>query len=157
MRVPLEEVCLHIRKLQLGLCKEFLGRMVQPPHAHAIEAAVSALTNIGAITEDESLTPLGHHLAGLPVDCRIGKLLLVGTILGCLSSILTVAACLSYKTPFASSYEERDAADRCKAALCFQNSNTIASGQFSDHLAMVAAPSTARMSLSATATMTQHL
>ena len=139
MRVPLEEVCLHIRKLQLGLCKEFLGRMVQPPHAHAIEAAVSALTNIGAITEDESLTPLGHHLAGLPVDCRIGKLLLVGTILGCLSSILTVAACLSYKTPFASSYEERDAADRCKAALCFQNSNTIASGQFSDHLAMVAA------------------
>ncbi|QDZ19660.1 P-loop-containing nucleoside triphosphate hydrolase [Chloropicon primus] len=139
MRVPLEEVCLHIRKLQLGLCKEFLGRMVEPPHSHAIDAAVSALTNIGAITEDETLTPLGDHLAGLPVDCRIGKLLLLGTILGCLSSILTVAACLSYKTPFASSYEERDAADRCKAALCFSNSNTIASGQCSDHLAMVAA------------------
>ena len=139
MRVPLEEVCLHIRKLQLGLCKDFLGRMVQPPHSHAIDAAVSALTNIGAISEDETLTPLGHHLAGLPVDCRIGKLLLLGTILGCLSSILTVAACLSYKTPFASSYEERDAADRCKAALCLEKTNTIASGQCSDHLAMVAA------------------
>ena len=139
MRVPLEEVCLHIRKLQLGLCKEFLGRMVEPPHSHAIDAAVSALTNIGAITADETLTPLGDHLAGLPVDCRIGKLLLLGTILGCLSSILTVAACLSYKTPFASSYEERDAADRCKAALCLPTTKTIASGQCSDHLAMVAA------------------
>jgi ATP-dependent RNA helicase DHX29 len=139
MRVPLEEVCLHIRKLQLGLCQDFLGSMVQPPHWKAIDAAVKALMDIGALTEDESLTPLGHHLAGLPVDCRIGKLLLLGSILGCLSSILTVAACLSYKTPFASSFEERDAADRCKAALCFQKSNTIASGQCSDHLAMVAA------------------
>lgn len=139
MRVPLEEVCLHIRKLNLGRCKEFLQKMVQPPTENAIDASLLSLANIGAMTEDETLTPLGHHLSGLPVDCRIGKLLLVGSILGCTSSILTVAACLSYKSPFAASYEARDAADRAKAAMCLAGSKTVAAGQFSDHLAMIAA------------------
>lgn len=40
------------------------------------------------------LTPLGYHLAHLPMDARVGKLLLVGAILQCLDPILTIAAAL---------------------------------------------------------------
>lgn len=40
------------------------------------------------------LTPLGYHLAHLPMDARVGKLLLVGAFLQCLDPILTIAAAL---------------------------------------------------------------
>lgn len=40
------------------------------------------------------LTPLGYHLAQLPMDARVGKLLLVAAILQCLDPILTIAAAL---------------------------------------------------------------
>ncbi len=41
-----------------------------------------------------SLTVAGHHLAALPVDARVGKLLLLSASLGCLAPALTIAACL---------------------------------------------------------------
>jgi hypothetical protein len=59
----------------------------------------------------------GHHLAQLPVDAKIGKLLLLGASLGCLGPCLTVGACLSYRGPFAGGFEQQDAAARAKAAL----------------------------------------
>ena len=82
--------------------------------------------------------PAGHHLAALPVDARIGKLLLLSASLGCLAPALTIAACLSYKSPF-SGGTQQDAADRARAALAAPGSGTIAAGQQSDHLLMVAA------------------
>ena len=58
-------------------------------------------TQVGALDDAEELTALGHHLAALPVDVRVGKLLLLGASFGCLDPILTIAAALSYKSPFA--------------------------------------------------------
>ena len=49
----------------------------------------------------------GHHLAQLPVDARVGKLLLLSASLGCLAPALTMAACLSYKSPFSTSYAQQ--------------------------------------------------
>lgn len=59
----------------------------------------------------------GHHIAQLPVDARVGKLLLIGTALGCLAPVLTIAACLSYKSPFQSSYDQQDAMEKARAGL----------------------------------------
>lgn len=59
----------------------------------------------------------GRHLSQLPVDAGVGKLLVLGAALGCLSTCLTVAACLSYRTPFASSPEQQDAAGRVRQAM----------------------------------------
>jgi HrpA-like RNA helicase len=50
----------------------------------------------------ESLTPLGVHLSLLPVDVRIGKLILLGAIFGVCDECLTIAAVLSYRSPFLS-------------------------------------------------------
>ena len=55
----------------------------------------------------------GHHLARLPVDPRIGKLLLLAAVAGCLAPALSVAAALSYKSPFLSD----DAATQAKRAI----------------------------------------
>ena len=53
-----------------------------------------------ALDDKEDLTPLGYHLAKLPIDPYSGKMLLFGAMFSCLDPILTIAACLSYKDPF---------------------------------------------------------
>ena len=53
-----------------------------------------------ALDGSEALTPLGVHLARLPVEPHIGKMILFGALLGCLDPVLTIAASLSFKDPF---------------------------------------------------------
>ena len=122
VRVPLEELVLQIHLLGLGPAAPFLSRVLEPPPARAVEAALVSLRSVGALEAlsrknadadddddeegeyenqlEERLTPLGRHLAQLPVDARVGKLLLMGALLGALSPALTIAACLSHKPPF---------------------------------------------------------
>lgn len=56
--------------------------------------------DLNALDRSEALTPLGFHLARLPVEPHIGKLILFGALLGCLDPVLTIAASLSFKDPF---------------------------------------------------------
>ena len=59
------------------------------------------MTQLGALDENEILTPLGFHLAKLPVgNIRIGKMLIYGSLLRCASPVLDIAAILSCKNPF---------------------------------------------------------
>jgi ATP-dependent RNA helicase DHX36 len=53
-----------------------------------------------ALDENEDLTPLGYHLAKMPVDPQTGKMLLFGAVFSCLDPILTIAASLNFKDAF---------------------------------------------------------
>lgn len=144
LRVPLVELGLQIKLLRLGNIAAFLEKALEPPQPDAVTSAVSTLREVGAINDEEEITALGHHLAALPVDVRIGKMMLYGAVLGCASPVLTVAACLSYKSPFVAPKDQREAAERAKQDLVAERSDknlpiSIASGQHSDHLCMVAA------------------
>lgn len=106
-RVPLEEVCMSI--LASGFannCMEFLDQAPQPPSKESVEAAINVLYDVGAIASksdarhSEHLTPLGKHLAKLPVDVKLGKMLIYGALFQCIDPILTIAASLSSKSPF---------------------------------------------------------
>lgn len=79
-----------------------LSRLIEPPRTESLQASKLRLQDLGALTPDEKLTPLGYHLASLPVDVRIGKLMLFGTIFRCLDPALTIAASLAFKSPFVS-------------------------------------------------------
>lgn len=46
---------------------------IEPPSKENVTTAIKRLENVGALDQDENLTPLGHHLASLPVDVRIGQ------------------------------------------------------------------------------------
>lgn len=48
----------------------------------------------------EELTPLGYHLARMPVDPHVGKVLLFGAIFSCIDPIATIAASLGFKDAF---------------------------------------------------------
>ncbi|XP_042024342.1 DExH-box ATP-dependent RNA helicase DExH7, chloroplastic-like [Salvia splendens] len=141
LRMPLTELCLQVKLLSLGSIKQFLSMALEPPKEEAIASAVSLLYEVGAVEGDEQLTPLGHHLARLPVDVLIGKMILYGGIFGCLSPILTISAFLSYKSPFVYPKDERENVERAKLALLADQSgggvDTFV--RQSDHLLMMVA------------------
>ncbi|KAL2339337.1 hypothetical protein Fmac_013783 [Flemingia macrophylla] len=143
LRMPLVELCLQIKLLSLGYIKPFLSEALEPPKVEAMESAISLLYEVGALEGDEELTPLGHHLAKLPVDVLIGKMMLYGAMFGCLSPILSVAAFLSYKSPFVYPKDERQNVERAKLTLLNDKldgpGNTNDSGHQSDHLLMMKA------------------
>ncbi|KAG2302509.1 hypothetical protein Bca52824_031160 [Brassica carinata] len=128
LRMPLVELCLQIKLLGLGHIKPFLSKALEPPSEGAITSAISLLHEVGAVERDEELTPLGHHLAKLPVDVLIGKMLLYGGIFGCLSPILSIA---------------KQNVDRVKLALFSKNmeksSELNNNDKQSDHLLMMVA------------------
>jgi len=103
-RVPLEEVCLGI--ISVGFannCMDFLLQAPQPPAEESVQTALALLEEVGAIFfngSKEMLTPLGKHLAKIPVHVKLGKMLIFGALFKCVDSILTVAASLSSKSPF---------------------------------------------------------
>ncbi|KAK6945466.1 Helicase-associated domain, partial [Dillenia turbinata] len=117
LRMPLVELCLQIKLLSLGSIKSFLSKAIEPPREEAIVSAITLLYEVGAIEGDEVLTPLGHHLAKLPVDVLIGKMMLYGAIFGCLSPILSISASLSYKSPFVYPKDERQNVEQAKLAI----------------------------------------
>lgn len=76
---------------------------MDPPQPQSISNAVSLLRKIGAChPSDHVLTPLGQHLASLPVNVKIGKMLIYGAILGCLEPIVCLMMQRSHKRLFVS-------------------------------------------------------
>lgn len=141
-RSPLEELVLQVKLLQTspaGNAAEpaaaFLSRAVEAPLAAAVDAAVCLLTDIGALGERERLTPLGKHLAALPLHPRVGKMLLFAALFQCLDPVLTVAASAAARSPFVTPVDpaQRRGADAARRQFA------DAAGGSSDHLAVVSA------------------
>ncbi|CAA7020316.1 unnamed protein product [Microthlaspi erraticum] len=131
IRTPLQELCLHIKSLQVGSIGSFLAKALQPPDALAVENAIELLKTIGALDDIEALTPLGRHLCTLPVDPNIGKMLLIGAIFQCVNPALTIAAALAYRSPFVLPLNRKEEADEAK--------RYFAGDSCSDHIALVKA------------------
>ncbi|KAM4627484.1 LOW QUALITY PROTEIN: ATP-dependent DNA/RNA helicase DHX36 [Polymixia lowei] len=129
MRTPLEELCLQIKILKLGSIAEFLRKALDPPTEKAVGLAIKHLIDLNALDRSENLTPLGFHLARLPVEPHIGKLILFGALLGCLDPVLTIAASLSFKDPFFIPLGKEKVADMRR--------KTLSRNSKSDHLTIV--------------------
>ncbi|XP_040284062.1 ATP-dependent DNA/RNA helicase DHX36 isoform X1 [Bufo bufo] len=100
VRTPLEELCLQVKILKLGGIDSFLQKVMDPPSREAILLAITHLIELNALDRREELTPLGFHLARMPVEPHIGKMILFGALFCCLDPVLTIAASLSFKDPF---------------------------------------------------------
>ncbi|XP_004678377.1 PREDICTED: ATP-dependent RNA helicase DHX29 [Condylura cristata] len=126
LRVPLEELCLHIMKCNLGSPENFLSNALDPPQLQVISNAMNLLRKIGACELNEpKLTPLGQHLAALPVNVKIGKMLIFGAIFGCLDPVATLAAVMTEKSPFTTPIGRKDEADLAKSALAMADSDHL--------------------------------
>lgn len=99
LRLPLQELCLYTKHLAPGNTPiaEFLDRAIEPPSNAVTRNAVQLLKTIDALDPWEDLTELGAHLLDLPVEPRLGKMLLYAVVLKCLDPILTIVCSLAYK------------------------------------------------------------
>ncbi|XP_049875313.1 putative ATP-dependent RNA helicase DHX57 [Pectinophora gossypiella] len=127
-RIPLEQLLLKIKILPLFQdmsVHEVLGKTIEPPSKPNIDGALLRLRDVGAVDTAFALTPLGRHLAALPVDVRIGKLMLFGAIFCCVDSALTMAACLSHKNPFVAPFGKKSEADAKRREFACSNSDQL--------------------------------
>ncbi|XP_045500588.1 ATP-dependent DNA/RNA helicase DHX36 [Colias croceus] len=99
-RSNLLEPVLMVKKLRLGMAVEAFQMVPSQPAKSTVEWAVRHLQKCGALDDKEILTPLGWHLARLPIHPAAGKLLLLGALFGCLDRAASVAAVWSFKDPF---------------------------------------------------------
>ncbi|XP_038057794.1 ATP-dependent DNA/RNA helicase DHX36-like [Patiria miniata] len=129
LRTPLDELCLQIKSLKLGRVHDFIQKALQQPDPRAVDLALESLVQMNALDDREKLTPLGYHLARLPVSPTIGRMILFGAMFCCLDPILTVAASLSFKDPFVIPLGKEKMADAQR--------KLIAEDTYSDHLMLV--------------------
>ncbi|XP_071450154.1 ATP-dependent DNA/RNA helicase DHX36-like [Hetaerina americana] len=131
LRSRLEDVILQLKVLRLGKVRPFLQKVMDPPDPRAIELSLKLLHTLNALDEDEHLTPLGFHLAHLPIDPQPGKMILLGAIFSCVDPILSVAASLGFKDAFIIPLGKEREVDQKKRQL--------AKGCKSDHLVVAEA------------------
>ena len=96
-RTNLASVILQLLALNLGDVAEF--PFLDPPKPDAIKDGYQTLFELGAVTEDRQLTELGRRLSKLPVDPRIGRIILAGHEENCLREILIIASILEIQDP----------------------------------------------------------
>ncbi|XP_015520709.1 3'-5' RNA helicase YTHDC2 [Neodiprion pinetum] len=135
LRLPLQELCLYTKHLAPGNTPiaEFLDRALEPPSNAVTRNAVQLLKTIDALDPWEDLTELGSHLLDLPVEPRLGKMLLYAVVLKCLDPILTIVCSLAYKDPFLLPSQPSQ-----KRAATLSRKD-FSAGTYSDHMAVLRA------------------
>jgi ATP-dependent helicase HrpA len=109
LRSSLAGVILRMKSLRLTDVESF--PFIEPPPAKAISDGYALLQELGALDDDNKLTKVGEALAKLPLDPRIGRMLVAARDLGCLSEVLVIAAGLSTQDPRERPQERQQAAD----------------------------------------------
>lgn len=114
-RVPLEQLCLSVKAMKgIGDVATFLAHTITPPESIAVQGALHFLHRVGALDHDR-LTALGRYLSMIPADLRCAKLMIYGSIFGCMDPCISIAAILTVKSPFVLPRDKREEADAARA------------------------------------------
>lgn len=73
---------------------QFLDGFLDAPSNASVDRALQVLHSLNAIDREQNITALGKHIAELPLDVRLAKLLIFGAVLQCVDPVLTIAACM---------------------------------------------------------------
>ncbi len=97
LRSSLASVILRMKSLRLTDVETF--PFIEAPQGRAIADGYQLLQEIGAVDDTNELTPLGRKLAKLPLDPRVGRMILAAVDNVCLTEMLIVASALSTQDP----------------------------------------------------------
>lgn len=114
LRTRLHDTILNLKLLGFQNVMEFLCALIDVPNSIVIQNSIDLLKRISALTTTETLTPLGYHLAKLPVEPQAGKMILLAAFFSCLDPITSIAASLSYKDAFYTVMGKEQETDRAK-------------------------------------------
>ena len=135
LRTSLASVILQMASLGLGAVEDF--PFLDAPDRRAVRDGVALLVEIGALAQDRGtadaapassqyrLTGIGRDLARLPIDPRLGRMLLEAERLGCASEVLVIVAALSIQDVRERPAEHQGAADASHARLADPHSDFI--------------------------------
>ncbi|MBT9529769.1 MAG: ATP-dependent RNA helicase HrpA, partial [Pseudomonas sp.] len=113
LRTNLAAVILQMLHLRLGAIEQF--PFIEAPDGKAISDGFNLLQELSAVNREGQLTPLGRQLARLPVDPRLGRMLLEGAKQGSLQEVLIIASALSVQDVRERPPERQQAADQAHA------------------------------------------
>jgi ATP-dependent helicase HrpA len=123
-RTNLAAVILQMTALRLGRVDDF--PFMDPPDRRYVRDGYQLLSEIGALDASERLTPVGRQLARLPLDPRIGRMLIASDEHGCVAEVLTITAALSINDPRERPLESRDNADAAHKVFADKRSDFVA-------------------------------
>ena len=122
-RTNLAAVILQMKALRMGELDAF--PLIDPPKPDAVRDGYRTLFELGAIDEQQELTEIGRRLSRLPVDPRIGRMILAGGEEGCLHEMLIIAAALEVQDPRERPLEKQEAADNAHAQFADEQSDFL--------------------------------
>lgn len=130
-RTPLHELALSIKLLRLGSIGHFLSKAIEPPPLDAVIEAEVLLREMKCLDKNDELTPLGRIIAKLPIEPRLGKMMVLGCIFMCGGPLATMAA-------NSSTFPEIFTLDMGQRRLSYHQ-KALAGDRHSDHVAMLTA------------------
>ena len=138
VRTNLASVMLQMAALGLGDMARF--PFVDAPDARAIKDGVALLEELGAFDPRQSdpkkrLTPLGRRLARLPLDPRLGRMVLEAEANGCVDEVMIIAAALSIQDPRERPLDKQAAAVEAHARFADKESDFMSYLRLWDYLA----------------------
>jgi ATP-dependent helicase HrpA len=123
LRSSLASVILRMKSLKLDDIESF--PFVEVPPGRAIADGYHLLQELGAIDDDNRITATGQELARLPVDPRIGRMILAAREQACLSEMLIIASALSLQDVRDRPLEAQEAADAAHAKFVDERSEFL--------------------------------
>jgi ATP-dependent helicase HrpA len=123
LRSSLAAVILRMKSLHLTDVETF--PFIEPPLARAVADGYQLLQELGAVDEVNQLTLLGNKLAKLPLDPRVGRMILAALDNACLTEVLIVASALSVQDPRDRPMEHQQAADEAHKKFADEKSEFL--------------------------------
>ncbi|XP_063696057.1 dosage compensation regulator isoform X2 [Culicoides brevitarsis] len=130
-RTPLHELALSIKLLNLGSIGKFLSKAIEPPPLDAVIEAEVMLRELKCLNTSNELTPLGRILARLPIEPRLGLMMILGCIFGVGDALGAMAA-------YSGTFSEIFALDVGQRRL-MNHQKALAGNRCSDYVAMLTA------------------
>ena len=121
LRTNLAAVLLQMAALELGDVEEF--PFLDPPDRRSVRDGVQLLQELGAFDQHGEITDLGRRLARLPVDPRLGRMILAAGAEGCVREVLVLAAALTIPDPRERPAEREEAARQSHARFADEHSD----------------------------------
>ncbi|MEX3636921.1 ATP-dependent RNA helicase HrpA [Paraburkholderia sp. BR14320] len=123
LRSSLASVILRMKSLHLTAIETF--PFIEPPPGRAISDGYQLLNELGAVDDDNHLTPLGRELARLPLDPRVGRMILAARDQQALKEVLIIASALSVQDPRDRPIEAQEQADQAHRRFADERSEFL--------------------------------
>ena len=109
LRTSLASVILQMLALRLGDINHF--PFIDPPSTQMINDGFTLLAELEAVDDNRRLTDIGWQLSKMPIDPRIGRMILAAKSENCLHEVLIIASALSIPDPRSRPMDAQQAAD----------------------------------------------